>query len=292
MTVIDAHVHLYPPEISADPAGWAARAGEGAWASMSVRRRKNGAAVQAFPCVADLLGAMDAAGIERSVLVGWYWETQAACDRQNRFYAELVRSHPDRFSAFATVQLKGDTAVAVEQLHRALDAGLCGLGELCPHAQGYPILGEAFDRLLQTLGARPVLFHASDPSGRSYPGKVETPHPEFLSLARAHPDTPFILAHWGGQLPLLESGPLPPNLFVDTAASPLLYDPSIWRKILAKLPAERVLFGSDYPLTLYPNAPLSSVAMLIDEARASGLPAEAIEAILSTTARTLLASRP
>jgi predicted TIM-barrel fold metal-dependent hydrolase len=25
MPVIDAHVHLYPPELNRDPAGWAAR---------------------------------------------------------------------------------------------------------------------------------------------------------------------------------------------------------------------------------------------------------------------------
>ena len=51
----------------------------------------------------ELLRAMDAAGISRAVLLGWYWEKPATCAGQNRFYAACVRAHPDRLMAFATL---------------------------------------------------------------------------------------------------------------------------------------------------------------------------------------------
>jgi predicted TIM-barrel fold metal-dependent hydrolase len=61
--IIDAHVHLYPPEVNADPVNWARSAGESHWGALCTRRRKDGRAVQGFPSVAELLCDMDEAGI-------------------------------------------------------------------------------------------------------------------------------------------------------------------------------------------------------------------------------------
>src|SRR5580704_10473136 len=107
MGFIDCHVHLYPLEINRDPAGWAAAAGEPHWAALCTRRRKDGRPVQGFPDLDRLLLDLDAAGIERAVLLGWYWEKPESCRSQNRFYAECVKLHPDRLSAFATVHPRG-----------------------------------------------------------------------------------------------------------------------------------------------------------------------------------------
>jgi predicted TIM-barrel fold metal-dependent hydrolase len=75
-----------------------------------------------------------------------------------------------------------------------------------------------------------------------------------MRLARKYPRTTFILAHWGGLLPLRHPGALKlPNVYYDTAASPLLYREDIWRRFLAAVPNDRVLFGSDYPLNVYPG---------------------------------------
>ena len=43
------------------------------------------------------------------------------------------------------------------------------------------------------------------------------------------------------------------NVVYDTAASPLVCDAQIWRKALDVVPMEKVMFGSDYPLVLYPK---------------------------------------
>src|SRR4051794_25231807 len=101
--IIDAHVHLYPREVDLEPAGWAARQGERHWGVLCTRRRRDGRGVQSLPTVDELLVAMDAAGVSRAVLLGWYWEKPETCAWQNRFHAACVRAHPDRLAAFATL---------------------------------------------------------------------------------------------------------------------------------------------------------------------------------------------
>src|SRR5262245_32697777 len=127
MRIIDAHVHLYPLTTSREPVAWAASRGERHWAALCTRRRKNGDAVQHFPSVDELLREMDTAGVEKSVLLGWYWEKAETCTWQNRFYAECIRAHPDRLAAFATVNAAAGEA-AIEEIWRAKGEGLIGLG--------------------------------------------------------------------------------------------------------------------------------------------------------------------
>ena len=259
MRIIDTHVHLYPAEVGVDPAGWAARNGELHWAALCARRRRDGRPVQTFPSVDQLLRDMDAGGVEKAVLLGWYWERPETCVWQNRFYADCVRAHPDRLAAFATVHPAIGEAAVLEEIRGARVAGFCGLGELSPHSQHWaiddPVLGMALE-LAGELGI-PVNLHVTDPHGRRYPGRVETPLNDFRRLARAHPRTRFVLAHWGGGLPFLEADPVIrddlANVVYDTAASPLICDARIWRTVLDAILPGRVLFGSDYPLVLYPR---------------------------------------
>ena len=294
MPIIDAHVHLYPPEVNSDPTAWAAAAEEFRWAVMHTRVRKNGRPVQSFPLVKGLLQAMDEAGVERAVLLGWYWERAASCRMQNRFYAECIRAHPDRLSAFATVSFSEGARVALEELKRAHDNGFCGVGELSPHSVDWPLSDETLHAVLASAGewGMPVNLHVTEPESRDYPGKVATPLIDFLNLARAYPETDFILAHWGGRLPLVTDEALPTNLWYDTAATPLLYDHTIWRKFVAKVGAERVLFGSDFSLNLYPAIDAEpNMTRLVAEVHRSELPAESLKAIVCDNAERVLRLR-
>ena len=291
MTLIDAHVHLYPTEANRDPAGWAAAAGESHWARLSTRRRKDGTPVQDFPSVDELLRAMDRAGVARSVLLGWYWEKPETCRWQNRFYAACVRQHPDRLSAFATLHSAAGCQGVLDELNASRDAGLTGLGELSPHSQDYRMDDPVFEAALEFAGQHglPVNLHVTDPDSRDYPGRVETPLQDFVRLARKFPATTLVLAHWGGLLPLRSEEVLPDNIFYDTAASPLLYGQDIWRKFCARVPAERVLFGSDYPLNVYPRIDARpNMDRLIAEAHRSELNADQLKAIVFGNARRLL----
>jgi uncharacterized protein len=274
MPIVDAHVHLYPEEIARDPAGWAEARGERHWAVLCTRRRRDGRAVQTLPTLPQLLGAMDAAGVARAVLLGWYWENPDTCAWQNRFYAECVRAHPDRLAAFATAHPGAGRAATLAEVRRARDEGLIGLGELSPHSQGFAIGDSIFGDVLALAGelGLPVNLHVTDPESRPFPGRIETPLSDFTRLAKAFPTTTFILAHWGGLLPMRDPGVLAlPNVYYDTAASPLLYDAGVWQRFVAAVPPERVLFGSDYPLILYPRVSVEAeMAQFVAEARGAG----------------------
>lgn len=265
MTLIDAHVHLYPLAVNRDPAGWAAVRGEALWATLCTRRRKDGSPVQGFPTIAQLLYDMNAASIRRAVLLGWYWENHATCVEHNKFYASCLQAYPSRFAAFATVH-PGAGEAALAEIRRAKAAGFCGLGELSPHAQGVALDDPIWRKILTLAGELqlPVNLHVTDPDSRDFPGRVETPLADFLRLAEEFPGTKFILAHWGGGLAWARRALDLPNVWFDTAASPLLYGPEVWKRAVPG----RVLFGTDYPLALYPKAsPAPGFAALVNEAR-------------------------
>lgn len=268
VAIIDAHVHLYPPEANRDPAGWAAAHGEKHWAELCTRQRKNGKPVQGFPSLDQLLRDMDASGVNHAVLLGWYWENHATCVEQNKFYAECIRTHPDRLIAFATVQPAAGPA-AFEEACRGLDDGLIGFGEISPHSQHFGHEDPVWRRMLHLAAERkvPVNLHVTDPQSKPYPGRVETPLEDFVRLAREFPATQFILAHWGGGLAWSPEATALPNVWFDTAASPLLYGAEVWTKARSK----RVLFGTDYPLILYPQTEVAAAfGGLLAEARQAG----------------------
>jgi predicted TIM-barrel fold metal-dependent hydrolase len=121
-----------------------------------------------------------------------------------------------------------------------------------------------------------LLFHSTEPVGHVYPGKG-TVFPERLySLIRAFPEARVILAHWGGGLPFYALMPevreALRNVYVDTAASPLLYQTQIFRTVSDVFGADRILFGSDFPLISQRRA--------LREVTTEGLPSAAEAAIL------------
>jgi len=296
MLVIDAHVHLYPPELNRDPAGWAARAGEVHWARLCTRQRRDGRPVQGFPSVEQLLRDMDAAGVARAVLLGWYWEKPETCAWHNRFYAACVREHPDRLAAFAALHPAAGRTATLAEVRRAHDEGLIGLGELSPHSSGHGIDDPIFRDALELAAELrlPVNFHVTDPASKNYPGRAETPLADFVRLAREFPRTTFILSHLGGLLPLMDSSTVSwPNLFYDTAALPLIYLPEVLRRMLDVVGAEKILFGSDYPLILFPREePEPGFARFLAQTSAAKLNAAERTALLGGNLERLLRSLP
>lgn len=118
----------------------------------------------------------------------------------------------------------------------------------------------------------PVNLHVTDADSGDYRAKSSRP-PATSSGWRISSHVTFILAHWGALLPMHdEEAENLINVFYDTSASPLLYDATIWRRFLEIVPEERVLFGSDYPLNLYPKLDVEpSLLRLVEEAKASGI---------------------
>lgn len=291
--VIDAHVHLYPEEVSTDPAAWARRMGEPVWAAL-VLPQEGRRVRQGWADADRLLRDMDAAGVERAVLLGWYWERHETCVWHNRYHAACVRAHPDRLSGFATVQAAAGQA-ALAEIDRAREDGLIGLGELCPWAVGGLPTDENWRRVFARAGELgwPVNLHVTDPASRPYPGRVGTPLEEVVALARGMPQLRLILAHWGGGLALHELAPHArralANVVYDTAATPLLYQTRMHAVAMDIVGTGRVLFGSDYPLLVYPgDQDEPDLRRVTGEVRQAGLAPEREAALLGGNARRVL----
>jgi len=255
--IIDAHTHCYPREAARDPRAWARERGEAHWADLVAPVDRP--SLQDWCDVDEMLRAMDAAGVERAVLLGWYWENEATCRWHNRFMAEWMASAPERFVAFAAIQPASGPDATLAQLREAESLGFQGAGELLGPVQGFRFDDPGFEALARWTAERgwPINCHATETAGLDHPGRVDTPLQDFVELASAHPELKIILAHWGGGLPFFELNPSIraklERVYYDTAATPLLYSPDVFRRIIDITGPERVLFGSDFPLRVFPR---------------------------------------
>jgi predicted TIM-barrel fold metal-dependent hydrolase len=281
LNVRDCHVHCYPDAVIADPVGWAKQQGEPHWEHLVT----NGPQGWAGP--EDLLRAMDRDGIEQVLLQAWYWEKPESCRLQNEWHAEWISRHPGRFKACAAIH--PDMADPVGDLESARQWGAVAVGECLPQVQArqgweHP----AWESILNwTSGAGWLMaIHVTEPVGHAYPGRIETPLWQLVDLFEQHPEQRWLCAHWGGGLPFHAMNKRVrnalANVWFDSAASPLLYDSRIWKVACATVGAGKILFGSDFPLFLYPSRSQEpGWSWLIEELRGSGLEAEDLQAVCS-----------
>jgi predicted TIM-barrel fold metal-dependent hydrolase len=284
MRIVDSHIHFYPEEVSADPVKWGTEQREPWWASCVAPAGRR--SIQGWATSAVLLRDMDRAGVEKCVLLGWYWENQQTCDLQNGWFNDLIKAHPDRILAFATVQPRAKQA-ALDSLQRALDSGFCGIGELFPQAQEFAYDDPYFVRVLQIAAERglPVNLHVTDPLILTTAVLRPTPLENFVRLAKDFPAVKLILAHWGGGLPFYELNPhlreILRNVSYDCAASSLLYDKRVFRQVIDLVGVDRVLYGSDYPLLLYPrDQHTPDFKRFLNDVVTAGLSQEELEQVL------------
>ena len=247
----DVHIHLYPPNVYNDPAKWAAERKETYW--LQCVAPSNGPRLQGWADLDTLIRNMDTAGVEKAIVVGWYWERSEVCLENISWQQDWLERSPDRLMAFAPFNANGGRE-AIESIKRAFDLGFSGIGELNPPAQGYTYDHGSLLDAIALAGSRGkwVNFHVTDPDTRDYPGKIDTPIDQLMDLASGFPDTRFIFSHLGGMMQLdriAESA----NVYLDTAAIPLLYDSNIYKSVVEQMGAERILFGSDYPLKTFPK---------------------------------------
>ncbi len=289
MQWVDAHTHVYPNACSVDPQSWAKARGEAHWASL-VAPRINRPSLQGFVDQSTMLKAMDKGGIEKALILGWYWQNPQTCHEHNTFMAQWIQQEPDRFAGVMALHPRMENVL--DALRDAKDQGFVGIGELFPLVQGYSMQDALLTQILDWASEQgfPITFHVTEPIGRDYPGALRSPLQDYLYLAQRYPNLKLVLAHWGGLLPFYELNPFVQkafkNVYYDTAASPLLYDPRIWRAVLNIVGAKKLLFGSDYPLRLDPKDPKPRMAPFIEEAQKE-LSFEERVSILGANARAL-----
>ena len=261
--VVDAHVHVFPPEMVGEREALLDRDArfEALYSSPDAR----------MASADEVVGHMDETGVGVSVVFGFAFKDLGLCRLANDYVIEAVRSHPDRLAGLACVA-QGDPGAGAE-LERCLDAGLSGCGELAPDPAG-PELLSALAPLAVRLRERglPLVIHASEPVGHDYPGKGRF-FPELcLRLAEAFPRLKLVLSHMGGGLFLYEMMPevreALADVYYDTAAVPYLYQPRIYEVVVACVGPDKLIFGSDFPL-LSPARYLGGLECLAPDQRAA-----------------------
>ena len=275
---IDAHTHVFAPEVVAGR--------ERVFARDPYFKQLYEHPKSRLATAEELIAELDGAGFDMAFVCGWGWTDHGLCVEQNDYLIDAVQRYPNRLIGFAAIQPTAGAA-AVREVERVANAGLRGVGELMPHGQGYQLDQTAViapvAEACQALGL-PLLTHTSEPVGHLYPGKGEVTVQTVLHLATSFPELKMICGHWGGGLPFYELMPevraAARNVWYDTAASPYLYDPRIYQAAKLLVGAEKVLFGTDFPLLR-----IKRCARQVTE---SGLPAEDVDAILGGNAARLL----
>jgi predicted TIM-barrel fold metal-dependent hydrolase len=276
--VIDVHTHIFPPEIRRDRCRW--RAGEADFCLLydDPEARLVGAT--------DLVAYLDRAGVDAACVFGFPWRSQETARLANDYVIAAAARFPGRLIPFACVD--PSAAAARAEAERCLTAGARGLGEIATYGAG---LGDGVRRRVGELAELcreagvPLLLHTNEAVGHHYPGKTRMALWQVYDLVRRHPETTWILGHWGGGLYVYhllrkEAGEVLRNVFYDTAAGPFLYRPEVYRAFRAAAGIDRLLFGSDYPL------------LALDRYRhdmsAAGLGADEAAAVLGGNAARLL----
>jgi len=217
--------------------------------------------------VEDLLTDMDGNGVATSVLVPN--ARQIAVDNREGNDAVLaaVAGHPGRLAAMCTANpWYGERALA--ELRRATGEGAIGL-KVHPALQGFALTDPV---------VRPVIREAAELGLVVYVHTGTPPYAQPLQvaeLARTFTETTFILGHAGStdlKADALAAADLAENILVES--SWML--PARLELIVQRIGADRVMFGSD--------APLSTLGIELANHKAANLSVGDLDAVLGGTA--------
>ena len=276
--IIDFHTHLFPKD-------------------MRDNREKYFGGEPAFKMLyagekAKLVGGhemvqiMDEEQVDMSIAFGFPWKNMEYSKIHNDYIMNVVARYPDRIRGFCCLDTCSEAAAS--EVTRCIDGGLSGVGELAFYETG--IVCEARDSLAPIMAIcrakdLPVMIHTNEPVGHRYPGKSENTLAQIYDIIKRFPNNKIVLAHWGGGIffyGLLkkEAKEALKNIWLDTAASPFLYDPAIYRHAIDIVGVEKILFGTDFPL-IRPDR-------YFKEFETAGLAPEEISAVCGENAQKLI----
>ena len=278
--ILDFHTHVFPPEVveNREPFLKNEPAFELIYGDPRAR----------MVTAEGLIEAMDRDRVEQAVVFGFPWADAGLARTANACLLEAQERFPDRIHAFCTPASNGGRA-SLRDAQEALQRGMKGIGEVALYAE--QMGADEWARLaplaeLARDEAVPLVLHVNESVGHRYPGKIDMRLRDVWQFAAEARDVTLVLAHWGGGLffyELMKSVKRSVgSLYYDTAASPFLYDPSVYRIAVEILGTGKVLFGSDYPL-IRPSR-------YFEEIEAAGLSEEARIRMLGGNALELLGS--
>ncbi len=252
--------------------------------------------------VEGLLQEMDAAGVDRTSLIGGspdsYWEYKQCGFRSNDETLAAVRAHPDRLSGCVMVDPR--SADATDTMQRFVDGGFRCV-KMFPPDGFYPD-DERFFPLyerIEKVGV-PILFHTGQtnvgykPSAGRRASSSKYANPMNIDqIARLFPGIPFVMAHMGYPW-LVEAWSVAHanrNVYLDiagsgpwTEAAPVAYL-ALGGRSFIPIDFTRVIWGSDNCL---PQA--ESIARAQVYLRQMGCSSEERKLVFGGTAAKLLKS--
>jgi len=276
--IIDFHTHVFSPQI----------------------KKNRSKYIDIDPCFAilysnpkaklatadELIASMDKDGVDISVIVNYGWTTHELCVETNDYILESIARYPQRLIGFCAVQPYSYEA-AIAEVERCVKGGIRGIGEMRPDMQLFDLKDEeVMEPFIEVVRKHKLILltHSSEPVGHDYPGKGSITPDMLYPFITSFPDLTIVCAHWGGGLPFYALMPevkqAMSNVFFDTAASPFLYSPQIYNQVVQLVGADKILFGSDYPLI--------AQGRYLKEIGSLDLPDEAKNLILSGNAQRLL----
>lgn len=228
MKVFDAHCHIYPAKIAQKAAAATATFYD------NLGETYDGTVQTLFA---------EGAGIDRFLVQSVATKPEQV-GHINEFIAAEVAQFPNRLYGFGALHPESGTLTEdIAQLRRL---GLHGV-KLHPDIQGFRLDSkECFALCEQCEGVLPLLLHTGD---RRY--SFSNPQ-QLMPLLRRFPKLTVIAAHFGGYSIWDEAARQLAgrfeNLWVDCSSSFFATDDVHAKKLIAAYGAERVLFGTDYPM--------------------------------------------
>lgn len=226
-----------------------------------------------------LIGEMDEAGIDKTVLlgldVGLAFASELGVREYNDYVADIVRRYPERIIGFAGVDPRRGKEGIVE-LQRCFDMGLRGL-KLWTLTGFYPD-DESYYPLYEKVAELgiPMLIHTGSGPPKTY---LKFNKPLYVDkVAVDFPDIKIIMAHIGA--PWVEEAVAivikNQNVYVDMSAwepvvkaAPIALCQALTQIKMATGSLRQVLFGTDWPLF----TPIMSLREWVEAIRTLEMPA-------------------
>ncbi len=274
--IVDCHVHVFPEEFCRQREKLCLK--DPGFASIYGDPRAKMATAQ------EIQEQMEQVGTQATVLFGFPWRDEGLCRFHNDYILELSNSGGKKLVGLGCISpalgRKG-----LKEAVRCMEMGLKGIGEIALYDAKASLFNHFFMSLAELLvwHCAPLVLHVTESVGHSYPGKDRTDLRELYRWVVAHQELDLVLAHWGGGILFYELMPEVRSAFqrirYDTAASPFLYTPNIYKVAIDILGPDKVMFGSDFPLI--------RPARYLRDLEAVGIPKKALRRILGENAARL-----
>jgi predicted TIM-barrel fold metal-dependent hydrolase len=225
--IIDAHAHIFPDKI-------AVKASTAVGSFYELPMNFDGT-------IASLLRDGDSCGIDRYIVHSVATKPEQV-ESITDFIIESVRQYPDKFIGFAAMhQDYKDKAAFID---RAIAAGLKGV-KIHPDFQEVSLTDSRLWELFEIIEGRlPIQIHTGD-------YRYKWSNPEYvLKILDRFPKLDLIGAHFGGWSEWDKAAELlaGKRMWVDCSSSFYSMSHEKAYNLIQAFGAEKVLFGSDYPM--------------------------------------------